>query len=165
MKLIVRLIFLAVLVALGFWLWSVFFPNPEKIIRDRLNKLAHLASFAGNEGNITRVASVESLGTYFTDDVEVALDVPNYETHTFTHRDEITQAAMAARSAISSLQVDFPDINVDVAADKLSAIANVTLRADINGDKNAVIQELKISLKKVNGDWLIYRVDTVRTLH
>jgi hypothetical protein len=72
---------------------------------------------------------------------------------------------MAAKSAVSSVKADFPDINVYLAADKLSATADVTLRADINGEKNAVLQELKIYLKKFNGDWLIYRIDTVRTLH
>lgn len=164
MRIIVRLIFLAAIVALGFWAWSIFFPNPQKVIRNRLNKIARLASFSGNEGNFSRVASVEKLGAYFAEEIEIMVNVPNEESHTFNRREELMQAALAARNVISSLKVDFPDINVDLDPGKLSASADVTLRADINGEKNTVVQELKVYLKKVDGKWLIYRLDTVRTL-
>ena len=165
MKIVIRLLLLVGLIAMGFWLWSVFFPSPEKAIRNRLNKAARLASFSANEGNIARVANIEALGTYFTDEIEIKVDVPNYESHTFTRREELTQATMAARSVASSVKADFPDITVVLDAGGQTATANVTLRADINGEKNSVIQELKVYLKKVNGDWLIYRLDTLRTLH
>jgi hypothetical protein len=165
MKLVTRLVLLVVLVAIGYWLWTVFFPNPQKAIRNRLVKAAHLASFSAGQGNISRVAAIESLGNYFTEEIEIKFDVPNYESHTFNRRDELLQAAMAARGAISSLKVDFPDIKVDIDPNQQSATAEVTLRADINGEKDAVIQELRIYLKKADGNWLIYRLDTLRTLH
>jgi hypothetical protein len=165
MKTVLRLILFVAFLAVGFWLWSVFFPSPEKAIRNRLTKAARLASFNAGEGNITRVANIEALGTYFTDEIEIKVDVPNYESHTFTRREELTQAAMAARSVVSSVKADFPDIAVDLDPGNQTAAASVTLRVDINGEKNSVIQELKIYLKKVNGDWLIYRLDTIRTLH
>ena len=164
MKIAVRLIFLAALVALGFWLWGVFFPNPQTVIKNRLNKIVRLASFSAHEGNFSRVAAVEKLGAYFTEEIEIMVDVPHEESHTFNRREELMQAALAARSALSALKVDFPDINVDLDPGKLSATADVTLRADVNGEKNAVIQELKVYLRKVDGKWLIYRLDTVRTL-
>src|SRR6202042_2940896 len=145
--------------ALGFWAWSILFPNPQKVIRSRLNKIARLASFSGNEGNFSRVAAVEKLGAYFTEEIEIMVNVPNEESHTFNRREELMQAALAARNVISALKVDFPDINVDLDSGKLSATADVTLRADISGEKNTVVQELKVYLKKVDGKWLIYRLD------
>src|ERR1700722_2373103 len=165
MKIVIRLVLLAAFIAIGFWLWSALFPSPEKVIRNRLNKAARLASFTAAEGNIARVANIEALGTYFTDEIEIKIDVPNYESHTFTRREELTQAALAARSVSSSVKADFPDITIDLDAGGQTATASVTLRVDINGEKDAVIQELKIYLKKVNGDWLVYRLDTLRTLH
>lgn len=165
MKIITRLVLLAILAAIGYWLWTVFFPSPEKVIRNRLNKAASLASFGAGDGNIRRVAAIEALGNYFAEEIEIKVDVPNYESHTFNRREELTQAAMAAHSAVSSLKVDFPDIKVDVDPNQLTATAEVTLRADINGEKNAVIQEARVYFKKVDGKWLIYRLDTLRTLH
>ncbi len=32
MKILVRLVLLAALAGLGFWLWTVLFPSPEKIL-------------------------------------------------------------------------------------------------------------------------------------
>src|SRR5581483_12123602 len=101
MKNLLRLICLAVLIALGFWAWNILFPNPQKVIRHRLNKLAQLASFSGNEGNFSRVASIQQMGNYFTDNVELTVDIPGVESHTFNGRAELMQAAMAARSTVN----------------------------------------------------------------
>ena len=88
MKIVIRLVLLAAFIAIGFWLWSVPWPLlprsslPEKVICcNRLNKAARLASFTAAEGNIARVANIEALGTYFTDEIEIKIDVPNYESH------------------------------------------------------------------------------------
>jgi hypothetical protein len=32
------------------------------------------------------------------------------------------------------------------------------------GEKDPVPQEMKLSLKKIDGDWLVQRVETVKTL-
>ena len=47
-KWIARAILVGILAALGYWLWTVFFPNPEKLIRARIQEIAKLASFASN---------------------------------------------------------------------------------------------------------------------
>jgi hypothetical protein len=38
----------------------------------------------------------------------------------------------------------------------------VALTADIGGEQNAVVVDLKIEMKKIDGDWLITRVETVQ---
>ena len=48
---------------------------------------------------------------------------------TIMGRDEITQAALAARSTVSSLSVKFLDVDVTVAPDKQSATADLTVEA------------------------------------
>jgi len=94
----------------------------------------------------------------------VNIDVPGYEQHTFADRDEITQAALASRAAVSSLTLKFPDMNVNVAPDKQSAIADVTVEANVAGEKDDIVQEMKFIFQKMGGQWLISRVETVRTL-
>jgi hypothetical protein len=63
-----------------------------------------------------------------------------------------------------SIKVQLLDVSVIVAADKLSAEAHLTGEARLEGDQTPQVQELKAHLKKVNKDWLIDRVETVRTL-
>lgn len=164
MKIILRLVLLAALVALGVWLWSVWFPGPEKVIRQRLIKLARTASFAPGEGNLAKLAAVESVASYFATNVEVDINVPGRVQHTLLGRAEIRQAALGARERLRGLQVTFPDVNVTVAPDKQSAVADVTIEVHIAGDSDTVVQEMKFTFQKTEDGWLISRVETVSTL-
>jgi ketosteroid isomerase-like protein len=164
MKLISRLILLAALAALGVWLWTIFFPNPEHVIRKQLAKLAQDVSFSQNENNLVKVADAQSVADFFSSNVEVNITVPGHEQQTLAGRDQITQAALASRTMATELDVKFPDVNVTVAPDKQTATADVTLDATVSGESNAIIQEVKITFVKVDGKWLISAVETVRTL-
>ena len=164
MKIVFRIILFAALAALGIWLWTVLFPSPEKVIRKRLVGLANAVSFSSDGNNLVRLAGAQSLGGFFSVDVQVDIDVPGHERHSFTSRQEITQAALAARSAVTALKVKFPDINITVAPDKQSAVANLTLEARVSGQPDLIVQEMKFTLQKTDGKWLVTHVETVRTL-
>ena len=154
----------AVLAGLGYWIWLTFFPSPEKAIRKQLQALAAAASFPVNEAPRAKLANAQKLGNFFTTDVEVTVETPGRAQQTFSGRDELVQAALGAHSSLNGLNVEFLDINVTVAPNKQTAVANLTARARIPGDRDFNVQELKFSLKKVGGDWLIYKVETVKTL-
>jgi hypothetical protein len=164
MKIIFRVVLLAALVAAGVWLWTVLFPSPEKIIRQRLAAVAKCASFAADEGALPRLADAENLAGYFSANVEVNLDVPGRIQHTIMGRDEITQAAVAARATAVSLSVKFLDVNVTIAPNKQSAMADFTVEARVGGDQDLIVQEMKFTLRKIGGQWLITRVETIRTI-
>ena len=106
----------------------------------------------------------QSVAGFFSTNIEVNIDVPGRVQHDFMGRDEITQAALASRSAVSGLKVKFPDISVMVAPDKQSATADVTLDATVSGESDAIVQELKFTFQKIDGQWLITRIETIRTL-
>jgi len=164
MKIALRLVLLAALAALSIWLWTVFFPSPEKIIRQRLDKVAKEASFAPNESTLARLASAESLANEFATNVEVNIDTREANRQEFVGRDQITQAALAARSAVGSLNVKFLDVVVTVAPNKQSATADLTVDANVSGQPEAIVQQVKITFQKISGQWLITRATTVRVL-
>jgi len=60
--------------------------------------------------------------------------------------------------------VKFPDADVTLLSDKLSAVADVTVDAAVSGERDAIVQELKISFQKTEDGWLITRLETVRPL-
>jgi hypothetical protein len=158
-----RLLLLAVLLALGFWGWRILFPSPENVIRQRLGELAKTASFSSDQGLLATAWNASSLGEFFTLDAEITVDVPGSQ-HTFTGRDELLQAAVSARKAVSNLTVKFPDIKVTLAPDKTSAVVYLTAQGKVSGEKDFFLQELRLRLTKVKRDWLIHRVETVKTL-
>jgi hypothetical protein len=160
----VRFILAAALIGLGIWGWRVWFPTPENAIRSRLINLARTASFEPGEGTIPRGLKAQSLGEYFTPDVAISLDVRGFEAHELQGRDELMQAALGAMQRLRGLKVEFLDINVTLEAGKQKAVANLTGKATIAGEREFQVQEFNFKLKRVDRTWLIYRIDTVRTL-
>ena len=159
-----RVVALVSLAAAGFWGWRLFFPSPEKIIRQRLAEIAVAASITPNEAPLTRLAKTQRLGSLLTADAQVSLDLPGRTSQHLNGRDEIQQAVMYARSVMSSMTIKFLDITVSVSADKRAAVAHLTATADMPGEKLPEVQELEVSFARVDRDWLIQRVDSVKTL-
>jgi len=164
MKIVFRVVWLAALVAAGLWLWAVLFPSPEKVVRQRLATVAQRPSFTADESALARLADAESLAGYFSTNVEINLDVPGRSQLTITGRDEVTQHAAAADSMVSSLSVKFLDVDVTIGPDKRSAVADFTVEARVGDDQDLIVQEMKFTLQKISGQWLITRVETIRTL-
>jgi hypothetical protein len=161
---IVRAILLGALAALGYWLWTVFFPNPEKVIRDRIHEIAKLASFASNEGALAKLSNAQKLSSYVAENVEIHIEFHRRSEQVYAGRNEILQACVAARNMASGLTIEFPDVVLTVHPGKQSATAEVTLRAQMHGERDYIVQELKIEFIKSDGEWLIRRAETVRTL-
>jgi ketosteroid isomerase-like protein len=159
----IRAILFAALIALGIWGWGVFFPSPEKVIRKRLGELAKSASFSSKGGLVAQAWNASMLADFFTEDVEVAVDLPG-DQPSVNGRAELLQAAALVRSRIGGLSVEFPDIKVTVAPDGASAIVNLTARAKVPGERDSYLQELRMRLTKIKRDWFINQVQSVKTL-
>ena len=92
------------------------------------------------------------------------MDIPGRSIQTFNGHEDLQQVALGARSMLNSLKVDFVDVVVTVAPDKLGAVADLTATASLPGEKIPEVQELEVHFKKMDRDWLIQRVDFVKTL-
>jgi hypothetical protein len=160
----IRLILAAALIGLAIWGWRVWFPSPQNAIRSRLLNLARTASVEPGEGTILRGLKAQSLGDYFTADVVLNLEVRGFDPRELQGRDELMQALMGAMQHVRGLKVEFLDINVTLDAGNQSAMANLTGKATVEGERDFQVQEFNFKLKKVDRTWLIYRIDTVKTL-
>jgi hypothetical protein len=159
-----RIVALAVFVLAAVWFYHRFFPSPEVIIRKELGEMAVLASFKGNEAPLVQMSHSQKLSAYFTSDATVGVDIPNRGRQTFTGRDTVLQAAMGARTFLGGLKVDLSGIEVRVNPAKTSATANFTAQAGTPADKYFLIQELKATFQKVDREWLVSGIETVKTL-
>jgi hypothetical protein len=79
-------------------------------------------------------------------------------------RDEIREAAAGAFTSLTTLNVQFLDVTVRLAADKLTADVSCAAKVNAGDSKDFGVQEMHFQLKKVEGDWLITKVETVKTL-
>ena len=115
-------------------------------------------------GNIAMAANVSQLISLFDVEVEVMIDTPEFRKQSLAGRDEIRNAALAARQSFFPLEVKFLDLNVAIAPEGTNATVQLTAEIHQSRKRDLFMQELKFVLRKVNGKWLIVRVETVRTL-
>ena len=167
MKIAFRLVLLAALIGGGVWLWMYFHPSPQEAIRRRLADVAREVSFDGKEGMVARAAHSQKLASYFGREVSLMIDLPEVSSHEGISREDVAQLALMLRSSpyFRSLKVQCLDPVITLGVDKKSAIVELTIRAETVGDKYLVVQEMKFTMKEVDGEWLILRVDTVKTLN
>lgn len=158
-----RILVLAALAGLVFWSWRTLFPNPERIIRSRLDKLAKAASFSPSDGAFSKLSYAHNLAGFCTTNVEITVNGPGHEEHSLNGWGELLHTAAAVRATWRGLDAKFVDINISLAPDKQSATVNLTAEAKVAGEQSLDAQELKFTLQKVDGKWLIRRIETVKT--
>ena len=164
MKRAIQILAALAVVGLAVWGWMALHPSPEKAVRSRLNDLAKTLSFKSGSGSLAQAYSAQKVSEFFTQDVDVDVNLSGFEPLSIQGRDEVMGIAMRARSRLSSLKVEFPDMNITIDPDGQSAKVNLTGKAIMPGERDISAQEFNFKLKKVDGKWLIYHVETVRTL-
>ncbi len=164
MKRAVQVLLLGAAAALAVWLWTVLFPSPERAIRSRLADLAKTVSRKAGEGNFSKVYSLQKLPDFFTPDVVVTAEIRGYSPATVEGRDDLVHWIAGGRESFAWIKIEVVDINVTLDADKQTAVANLTAKATASGQSDLFVQEFNFMFRKVDGKWLIYRIETVKTL-
>ncbi|HEY3760913.1 MAG TPA: hypothetical protein VGN23_04135 [Verrucomicrobiae bacterium] len=164
MKIVVQLAVVAAAIAAGLWLWTSVFSSPQHVIRARLKEMARDASFSDSQSIQDGYAAAQTVGDFFSTNVEITLNVPGSPGRTLNGREQIVRTLINLQESVNRLKVDFPDLNVTVAPDRDSATADLTLRAQVDGVRDSVAEEMKVTLKKIGGQWLITHIETVPVL-
>ena len=157
-----RLLWLAILAAAGLWLWRTFFPDPERVIRRELVELAQAASFGPKDGLLAVAMKVDKIASRCAPDVRVRVGGFGYS-QILNGRDDVRQAVAIAHTSFTSLTLRFPDLHVRLAPDKQSATVDATANGRA-GDHDLQLIELRFTMRKVDGEWLVAVVETESTL-
>lgn len=129
-----------------------------------MQTIARLASFNPGEGDIARLANVSQLAGFFTQDITIHFEGSRPELQSLTGRDSLRQVLLMARTNLQRMNVRFPDVVVTVDPEGRTARVNLTVIADVNADKDAILTELKMDLTKADGSWRVSRVETLKAL-
>jgi hypothetical protein len=150
----------------GIWVWRYFNPSPEAAIRRQLHKLAEAGSFEAGEGLVARAVAVQKVGGFFGPEIFFNVEPRGLFPESMAREDLISNVGMLRSSQyIRSLRLKVFDPIITLGADRRSAIAELTLHAESPGERHLLVQEMKFTMKEVEGNWLIVRVETVRTLN
>lgn len=145
---------LAVLAALA----VKFFPTNERMIRNRLASLADTVSIRPGESQLARLAKASQVVEFFTPDATLEVKDVNIS---LTSREDLREAMLAARANLREADIGFEGVHLKFPEEKSLATAYVMAVARLNQDTNALVQELKMTLRKIEGRWLISRVESV----
>jgi hypothetical protein len=159
-----RLVAAAAMVGLAVWAWNVFFPSPERAIRSQLNNLAKSVSFEPNSGLVARGYGAQKATGIFATNAEVNVDVRGYRQIALSGRDEILQGFLMAAKTFQGLKIEFTGLVITVAPDKQTAVVDLTGKGTVSGERNFEVQEFNFYFRKVDGEWQIYKVESVKTL-
>lgn len=151
-------------IGLAAWLYVHGSATDEAAIRKQLQALAANASFTPEDGLLARAAKASRLVEAFSPAVTISLtrsaDVSTY----LNGRAQLTEQLSLLHRHARSLQVQFPDVAVEVAPDRTNAIALLTAEAKLNRARDLNLLELKVRWQKIDRRWLIVSVEDYRTL-
>lgn len=164
MKKVLKIISIGVLLALGIWIYRIFFPGDEKLIRALLAEVAQSAAVKPNENPLFKIAGANKLVGFFSPDAVLKLEVAGVDTHMLDTPDDLRQAVTAARASLQEAKFQLHEVQVNVEPGSQSATAQFVVAAYLNGGGDPMVQELKMQLKKIDRHWKISRVETVKTL-
>ena len=147
-----------VLVGLGIWGWTRFFPPPEKQIGQTLQKLAAAVSFK-NEKPLDRLIAINAVPSFFHTNALVQILHGPYTT-TLRGKTEIREAVAGLRNAKRSVQVQLADPQIQLDG-KTRATVLVTCTVYLEDDPTPQRQVFKLRLEKTNRKWRIQQVESI----
>ncbi|HNQ73074.1 MAG TPA: hypothetical protein PKN95_05665 [Verrucomicrobiota bacterium] len=159
---------LAVLTLLGgaVWLWLHFYPSPETAIRRQLQRLGATATFAGRESLLARGLAAQKFGDFFAPQVHLQLEPRNLLDEEVTRQDLIElMVRIRSLPGVQAFKVRLLDPVVTLAADREHARVEVTVNAESSGERHRFVQELELGMARIEGEWRITTVATVRVLN
>jgi hypothetical protein len=164
LKRLVRLGLAVVVLAAAVWLWMVIFPGDEAVIRKRVGELARTASFTPDEKPVSKLANASHLASFFSSDTVLRFHGGMSGERQIQGRDELRQLAALVRNNIAAVEVRMLELTVSVepghqnAQSRLTAMIRTGLESDVD------VQELKLKWQKIDGKWLITRLEATPAL-
>jgi hypothetical protein len=160
-----RLVIPALVAVLAYTAWTMW-PSEEARIRARLDDLGGAVSMGleKHETQMARLARVARLRQFLAPDLYLDVGAP-YQP--IEGRDVVlgmvAKAALPPRDVI----VRFVDVQVTIDPAGGQAIAYLTAEASSQtseGAREIDARELQLTLRKVEGEWIVTRVEVLRTL-
>lgn len=164
MKITLRLVLLAIAIGFCTWLWIYLHPTPQEAVRRQLVALGKSATLEKTDGNIAAALRANEFSEFFGREVALNME-PRALFPDSIERSEIARIMLKLRTESRSLDVKILDPIITVGADQKSAIVELTVNVAAEGERHLLVQEMKFTMKEVDGNWLIIRVETVRTLN
>lgn len=155
----VSAVLLLVVGVLAYQWWQ----GEERVIKARLDELAEALSPPASGGELAMVGRMAQLRSYFAPDVRL-----RFGTEEIVSRDALVAIVGRSTPPRDAFSVEFVDVTVTLGTDETSAqvhlAAKVTGRDARTGEPTVDAREANIVMTKLDGDWVIWSVESADTL-
>lgn len=157
--LFIKPLLLLIAVVAGVLVWYFYFNKTDKeMIKEQLYQFRSNASKYAGEGMAQGMLKCKALERLFDKTCQVNINVDMF-TGSFSP-EEVSSKAMFCRNHCDSAVIDFHNIKITIEGDNAEAILTASLDGSSkNGKRFNEYRELTISMKKIEGKWLIYNID------
>jgi len=163
LKKLIPIILLLAFAVGGFFGWKAYNSDERRITR-KLQALPELLTWNPRDGNIVRLGRANNLKEMLAQNITIEVNVGRGEVRGIEGRQEVYQALLAAQSSGMALKVEIPAIKATVTSTEAASAELTTFLYVGNDNREPFLQELAMELVKVEGEWLISKVRTIRTL-
>lgn len=158
------LILTLLMVAVAVIIFLLFSSQDERQVRRNIASLSDSISALLEKDGIAALAEARKIGSFFTEDCQIAVGDPVPEIH---GREELISAAYATRKArgivADEVEVAFYDVSVTIAENEVMAISIKTAVA--TGATGREIRNIKMHWKKTEGRWEITTAKSIPILY
>lgn len=153
------LLILALLCWLGY---AWFFPPDAVLIERRIHRLVALFPVEKQESIFVQALRADRIAEYFSYDVSLDLGDISRSSQEIHSRLELRQTVAAARNRFSGLRLEIPSLQVKVNEDAQNADVRMGVLIWQGEDLTPLAEEVRLTLRKEHGTWLIALVEGVR---
>ena len=137
-------------------------PSDEKRIVRLLTSLAEDVSAPARGGTLSDLAAANRVADHFAPGFQIHVVVPGAADVVVSDRAELIQMVVAARGRAREVKVRFLDPQT-VELGPASAVIEATAQAQVSGDSELHVIEIRFSLVKVEGRWRVRGIENVPT--
>ena len=149
------------LVMAALTVWVLNRPSEEARVRRVIEGMARDASFKGREGNLSKIAKIESIAAAFTENAELHVDQVVPLESSVQGREAIRGMLMAGAPFVGAVDVKVHDVQVTLGAEgEAKAVLTASVRTGGGkGEFNA--QEFEFRMVRMEGRWRVRRIEAV----
>jgi len=152
----------AVLIIAGIVIYKFAFrESPEQKIQAELNLLTQEAVKPLTLAGIPKIAQINSLRKFFTDDLEVNAYDGRFS---LKGKDELMKRLHLGFNYLKNFTLSFSDVNITLNESSDEATVYLTALATGGGNEWNQAQELKMIFRLESGEWLIASAEAIATL-
>ena len=141
--------------------WMTQGSSPQVKIQSQLKRLTQEAVKPLTLDGIPKIAQINSLRKFFTDDLEVNAYDGRFS---LKGKDELMKRLHLGYNYLKNFTLSFSDVNIKLNESEDQATVYLTALASGGGNEWNQAQELKMTFRLESGEWLIASAEAIATL-